>query len=211
MKASAMSRPLRPTFLLVTALLVTSTSAVAEAADPPEAADDTADEAKDDGIDIGGYGGLGVRYARLLHRNTALICVELALLFEHALSIGSSGCGTWMRAEGTTEESEADAIMLNFGGTIVRYHLMATEPISFSVGAAAGAGSIELEQDGDVRRTDSLIVLEPEVGVHTFVADWMRVSAVGAYRIVSGVDTGGVTSSDVSGFSVGINAHFGWF
>lgn len=203
-----MSGPLRPQLLLIVAVLATTSTAV-QAAEPPESSTDAAEE--DDGIDIGGYGGLGVRYARLLSRHSVLACVELALLFEHALSLGTAGCGTWMRADGTTEDKEADGIMLNFGGTVVRYHFMLDRPFNFSVGATAGAGSIELEQGGDVRRTDSLIVLEPEVGVHTFLADWMRVSAVGAYRIVSGVDTGGVTSSDVSGFSVGVNAHFGWF
>lgn len=171
-----------------------------------------AEEDSDDGLDIGGYGGLGVRYGRLLERHTALGCVEIAIFFDRTLSIGPGGCFTFMSAKESTEEVEADRLELDFGGTTFRYHFMIDEPINLSLGLTAGAGSIDLVREpDDVRREDSLIIVEPEVGAHTMATGWMRISAVGAYRFVSGVDTGGVTSSDISGFSLGVNAHFGWF
>ncbi|MFW5739846.1 MAG: hypothetical protein ACOC1F_05725 [Myxococcota bacterium] len=206
-----MSRANRLAAALVALVAASALDVTVAAADEPPRQDDAAAEESDDGIDIGGYGGLGLRYARLLDRNSVLLCLELALLFEQRLSIGTGACSTWMSADGATDASEADGIMLEFGGTIVRYHLFPTDPISLSFGTAVGVGQIDLERDGEVWRTDSIIVVEPEVGAHTMVTDWMRLSAVGAYRIVSGVDTGGVTSGDVSGFSTGINAHFGWF
>ena len=201
----------RTTSLVFGSLLVAGTSSVVAAEDTQlerEAAEVV--DSHDDGIVIGGYGGLGIRYARLLERNTALACVEFAFLFEHSFSVGPGACSTVMSAE-ESAGIDADEVELEFGATTLRYHLMTDEPYSLSLGVMAGPGSIELVRDDGVRRTDSLIVVEPEVGGHILATSWMRVSVVGAYRFVSGVDTGGVTSSDVSGLSFGVNAHFGWF
>jgi hypothetical protein len=192
-------------------LLIAGASGVVQAAESESDSEEAADDS-DDGIDIGGYGGLGARYARLLDRNTVLGCIELAVFFDQTLSIGPGGCSTFMSPEASSEDVEADRLELNFGATTVRYHFMTFDSFNLSLGVTAGAGSIDLVSGvDDVRRTDSLIVVEPEVGAHTMATSWMRVSAVGAYRFVSGVDIGGVTNSDVSGFSVGVNAHFGWF
>lgn len=170
-----------------------------------------AEDDTDDGLDIGGYAGLGVRYGRVIERDTALLCAEAAIFFDSTFSAGPGGCSTFLSADASTENVEAERLEISFAATTFRYHFMVDSPYNVSLGLTAGAGSIELVSGIDeVERTDSLIVVEPEVGAHTLATDWMRLSLVGAYRFVSGVDTGGVTSSDVSGFSVGVNAHVGW-
>lgn len=192
------------------------------------ASDPAADRGTDDGspatligpgdrVAIGGFGSLGMRYARMLDRNTALPCADGGLLIDHAMSIGAGGCGlaTAVDADAVTSRPLVEGrFNFGYGGGIVRYHFLSRELVNVSIGTMVGGGAIvfeEINREDDDPYVDTVFVFEPEAGVHLNVTRWMRVSAVGSYRLVGGADTEDVSNGDLSGIAAGGSVQFGWF
>jgi len=200
-------------------------SAVADPGSPTHA-DPTFDRGAPDGPDVllgpgdrltfTGFGGMDVRYSRMLDRDAAFVCVEGGMILDHALSIGIAGCGlaNEVDAADATGRPYADGrIDLGYGGAAIRYHFMAKEMVNLSVGAIVGAGTISFDdgaQDDD-EYTDGVFVFEPQVGVHLNVTRWMRLAATGGYRVVRGVETDNMDDGALSNLAVGGNVQFGWF
>jgi len=53
--------------------------------------------------------------------------------------------------------------------------------------------------------------VEPQVGAHVNITRWLRLGAVAGYRVVSGMDTKGLSDSDLAGPTVGGQIQAGWF
>jgi hypothetical protein len=168
-------------------------------------------------LKVGGYGGIGVRYARLRGDNGVLTGVEGALLLDHRLAIGVAGY-SWATQQqvGPAASFESPYLHYGFGGLLVRYHVyVPNSPVYVSAAALVGGGAIGLTRswDGDVYRenADIFFVCEPQLGVHVNFTRWMRAGLDAGYRIHSGVGRFGYTESDFNGISLGGNLQFGWF
>jgi hypothetical protein len=108
-----------------------------------------------------------------------------------------------------------------YGGAIVRYHFFSQEMTNVSVGALLGAGGLVIATwDGEGRdwdadyshkRSDAVFVFEPQVGGHMNVTRWLRVGISAGYRLVSGVNTEGLSSGDLAGPTLGGTVMGGWF
>lgn len=167
-------------------------------------------------VKLGGYGGIGVRYARIHGEDGVLTGVEGALLLDHRFAIGVAGY-SWanqqrVRAGGTFVNPY---LHYGYGGLLVRYHVYVPgSPVYFSAAALIGGGAIGLTNtwDGNIYRenSDVFFVCEPQVGIHVNFTRWMRAGLDAGYRVHSGIGKFGYTESDFNGVSLGGNIQFGW-
>lgn len=163
---------------------------------------------------FGGFGGLNVRYTRVLGHDSVWVGGEGALLLNHAFSVGGGGGGIANEIHPTT----GTRLEFGYGGLILRYHFFSSEIVNFAVGGLIGAGSIGVI-DRDVAREDvkweevgeAVFVLEPELGLFLNITRWMRVGVTGGYRFVSGVEKNDLSETDVRGAAGGGAIQFGWF
>jgi hypothetical protein len=175
---------------------------------------------------FGGMGGIGVMYTRIAGKDSPLICGEGAVIIDHALTLGGGGCGVTRLLKAQDYSSVAyddnDRLTFGYGGAIGRYHFRSRKLVNVSVGALVGAGAVTTgswtpkngdnwEDKFDAQRHDAVFVFEPQVGAHMNITRWLRLGAVAGYRIVSGVDTKGLSAGDLSGLTLGGQVQAGWF
>lgn len=166
----------------------------------------------DEEVVHGGFGGLNVRYTRVLGNNAVWVGGEGALLLNHAFSVGVGGGGIANEINPTNQTR----LEFGYGGLVVRYHFFSSEVVNFAVGGLIGAGSIgvhDREQDPDDWKDmgETLFVVEPELGLYLNVTRWMRLGITGGYRFVSGVEKNDLSETDVRGAAGGGSVQFGWF
>ena len=191
---------------------------------PPEAEKPDEDEVDEDApatlfggdqdVVFGGFGGLNVRYTRVLGADSVWVGGEGALLLNHAFSVGAGGGGIANEINPTTQTR----LEFAYGGLILRYHFFSNELVNFAVGGLIGAGSIGVhDRNADPDEIDweevgeTVFVVEPELGLYLNVTRWMRVGVNGGYRFVSGVEKNDLSETDVRGAAGGGSIQFGWF
>lgn len=182
-------------------------------------------------LHVGAYGGLGVAYTRMLHRDGALVSLEGAVLVDHRLSIGLAGYGLSRTPRGPdTLDGNRREFRTGYGGLTLRYAAFAPSfPVYASLGVLVGGGVLGLDSergwddddwddddwDDDGRRRDQRIegyfVTQPDITLHVNATRWLRFGITGGYRFASGVDTFGYASKAMSGAVVGGNIQLGWF
>ena len=165
-------------------------------------------------IVFGGFGGVSVKYTRVLGTDAVMAGGEGAVLLNHALSIGAGGGGIANEINPTAQTR----LSFGYGGLLVRYHFFSSEVVNFAVGTLVGGGGINVyDRNEDPDKVDwektgeAVFVVEPELGLYLNVTRWMRLGASGGYRFVSGVDKNDLSNTDVRGATGGLAAQFGWF
>lgn len=172
---------------------------------------------------IGGFGGVGVMYTRFAGHNAVQVCGEGAVIIDHALTLGGGGCGitTMLNADQYGPYGPNDRINFGYGGAIIRYHLFSNRPINLGIGALIGAGGLTIgtldgsndNGPGNLTRTrsDAVFVLEPQIGGYANLTRWLRVGVTAGYRIVSSVNTQGLSAGDLTAPTLGGVIQAGWF
>lgn len=168
----------------------------------------------DEEVVFGGFGGLNVRYTRVLGNDSVWVGGEGALLLNHAFSVGVGGGGIANEINPTRETR----LEFGYGGLVLRYHFFSSEVVNFAVGSLVGAGGIGVH-DRDAKSDDidweevgeTVFVIEPELGLYLNVTRWMRVGVTSGYRFVAGVDKNDLSETDVRGATGGGSIQFGWF
>ncbi len=191
--------------------------AVPSAPPAPEPETDTPPETLfggDQDVVLGGFGGLNVRYTRVLGADSVWVGGEGALLLNHAFSVGAGGGGIGNEIN-PTGKTRLD---FGYGGLIVRYHFFSSEVVNFAVGGLVGGGAIAVHDRHDnpddidwEKIGETVFVFEPELGLYLNMTRWMRVGITGGYRFVSGVDKNDLSETDVRGAAGGGSVQFGWF
>lgn len=157
--------------------------------------------------EIGGYGGVTFKYARLQGRDAFLAGGELAVLLERRLALGFSGYGSQVQAADPVKNR--DEVIFGYGGAFARYFFLFDSPFQLSAALHTSAGAITSTRADQSQVEDVIFVLEPQVGAHLSLTRWMRVGVEAGYRLLAGVDD--FRRSDFEGFSAGGHLAFGWF
>ena len=207
-------------------------SANSSAAATPKSTPEPAPKVKDQGpptlfdmhgdYAIGGFGGVGVMYTRFAGHNAVQVCGEGAVIIDHALTLGGGGCGitTLLNADQYGPNGPNDRMTFGYGGAIIRYHLFSNRPINLGVGALIGAGGLTIGTlDGSNdngpnltrTRSDAVFVFEPQIGGYANLTRWLRIGVTAGYRIVSSVNTQGLSAGDLSAPTLGGVIQGGWF
>ena len=175
---------------------------------------------------IGGFGGIGVMYTRFAGSGAAQICGEGGVVIDHALTLGGDLCALarTVNAEqyGPAPHDSNDRLGFAYAGLLVRYHFFARRPINLGVGALIGGGKVGIGTWEEKRenywsfsptrgREEVVFVVEPQIGAFANLTRWFRVGVTAGYRIVLGVDTLGLSASDLSAPTLGGTIQGGWF
>lgn len=183
-------------------------------------------------IKVGGYAGLGAAYTRFMGRDSGLMSLEAAFLFDHRLSLGLAGYG-FTRTPGGPDSAlgESQEFGSGYGGLAVRYSVFGNLPVYGTFGVVLGGGAVNLHRDyawndesgwdddweGDHDdawergRFDTFLVVQPEVALNGNITRWLRVGATFGYRFTGGVGRFGLGESDLNGLVAGGNIQLGWF
>ena len=181
---------------------------------------------------LGGYGGLGGAYTRLMGRDSGLMRLEAAFLLDHRLSLGVIGYGFTRTPSGpNATDGTRQQFGAGYGGIAVRYSVFSGLPVYGTFGLVLGAGAIGLHRDNgwddddwgddwddnddgrDLRsvRVDPFLFAQPEVALNANVTRWLRLGATLGYRFTGGVGRFGLEESDINGIVAGGNIQLGWF
>jgi hypothetical protein len=158
--------------------------------------------------EVGGYAGLGFRYAQLGGTDGFIAALEAAVLLNRRYALGLAVGGGF---SGTIAEL-GHPMTTGYAGVVARYHLTFDSPFSVSLGALAGAGGATLDNDDrvdDDSRDDAFFLFEPQLGGHLELTRFARVGIDLGYRVVAGVDR--YPASDLRGFTSGFLVQLGWF
>lgn len=183
-------------------------------------------------IKVGGYAGLGAAYTRFMERDSGLMSLEGAFLFDHRLSLGVAGYGFTRTPRGPLSAGgEAQEFGAGYGGLALRYSVFGNLPVYGTFGVLLGGGAVNLHRDygwddesdwdddwhGDHDdawehgRFDTFLVVQPEVTLNGNVTRWLRLGATLGYRFTGGVGRFDLDESDLNGIVAGGNIQLGWF
>ncbi|MFC1538484.1 hypothetical protein ACFL6H_03595 [Candidatus Latescibacterota bacterium] len=100
----------------------------------------------------------------------------------------------------------------NYGGFEFVYIINSDNLIHYNLYSLFGLGSIELYSTKNINQhNDSFFVFEPAINVIVNVNPMIRIGMGISYRILSGIDTYGIESSDISGIGGTITIKLGNF
>jgi hypothetical protein len=180
---------------------------------------------------FGGYGSIGGGYTRLMGRDSGLVSLEGAFLFDHRLSIGLAGYGFTRTPRGpAASDGSPQQFGAGYGGLAIRYSVFGALPVYGTFGLVLGGGAVNLHDrydwsdesswddgfhdDDDDRRVgkfDAFLFAQPEVALNMNVTRWLRLGANVGYRFTGGVRRFGLSDSDLNGIVAGGNIQIGWF
>jgi hypothetical protein len=167
-------------------------------------------------------------YTRFAGNDRPLVCGEGAVIIDHTFTLGGGGCGIAAVMDGSkygnAPHDDSDRMSFGYGGAIVRYHFFSRHVVNLAIGGLIGAGGLHIstwngigDQSDDTgdnytkKGQDAVFVAEPQIGGFANLTRWLRVGVIGGYRFVSGVETKGLTSKDLSGPTIGGQIQGGWF
>jgi hypothetical protein len=182
-------------------------------------------------IKVGGYAGMGGAYTRFMGRDSGLVSLEGALVFDHRLSLGLAGYGFTRTPSGPLSAAgETQEFGAGYGGLALRYSVFGNLPAYGTFGVVLGGGAVNLHRDygwddeeewddgwdhdddeWDRGRFDTFLVVQPEVTLNANLTRWLRVGATLGYRFTGGVGRFGLGESDLNGIVAGGNIQLGWF
>ena len=175
---------------------------------------------------VGAYGGLGVAYTHMLHRDGVVTDLEVAVLAEHRLSLGLAGYAFSRTPsgphalDGTPQEYAA-----GYGGFLLRYAAFADFPVYASVGMLVGGGVVNLHAADfsssdhhsedccydSYNENEGFFVFQPDISLHANATRWLRFSATGGYRFATAAKRFGYDGAALGGVVVGGSVELGWF
>jgi hypothetical protein len=180
---------------------------------------------------LGGYGGFGGGYTRLIGRDSGLVSLEGAMLFDHRLSIGLAGYGFTRLPRGpAATDGTAQQFSAGYGGLAVRYSVFGNLPVYGTFGLVLGGGAVNLHpkydwaddsnwnddfddrnHDDRAGHFDSFLFAQPEIALNANATRWLRLGATLGYRFTGGIGRFGLSESDLNGIVAGGNIQLGWF
>ncbi len=143
---------------------------------------------------FGVYAGLGTRYTRLAGADGFLLAPEAGFLLDRRLALGLQGGAGW-------SDGDDGRTRLGYALLFARYHFRCdSSTVCLSLAAAGGPGAVS--------GSDTVVLFEPQLGVHLLATRFLRFGADLGYRLVAGADG---DAGDLRGVSAGLNIQLGWF
>jgi hypothetical protein len=199
-------------------LLWFASSALAQDAGAPQKPETEQPEVLISGkVRHGGWGAPVVQISTVRDRAAVFVGGRGGWLINGRFTIGGGGFGLVSDIPAPDAAQPAGASLdleMGYGGLWLEYTLAPARLLHVSIGTLIGGGGLTLtHHDGGSfdGSTDSFFVLEPAVVAELNVASFVRADLGVAYRAISGVNMGGLSYADVSGFSGVVLVKFGKF
>lgn len=146
-----------------------------------------------------------------------------------AIVLGNSFLGAYGLAgidyEQVLLDEEIEQIDLAHGGLWFGYVPLQGAVLHPYASVRAGFGAVNIEianwedylddpnfpfiEDNDL--TDNVFVVSPEVGLELNLTRWFRIAGAAGYRWVDGVNSGGLSNEDFTGWTGSLAIRIGWF
>ncbi len=162
----------------------------------------------------GGYGGPRLAYGRIAGRDAVTVGGEGGWIINHSIILGVAGCGLVSSQPAPGAYASNEDLTLGYGGLMLGYTFFSDRLVHGTLSALVGAGGMGTRSrfGPDTRDlNDAFFVFEPTATVELNVARHFRLGAALSYRLVRGVETDGITNSDLSGLFGSMVLKFGKF
>lgn len=174
---------------------------------------------------IGGYGALGMQYARIDDRDAFVFNARGALVLGHMVSLGFSGSGFFNDVHYESSIATDVSLAGGYGGFFFEPILMPTLPVHVAFPVTIGAGGVALvsvnddnfwEDNYQSEASDAFLVIEPGIEVELNVTQFFRFCVGGYYRYTSDINISHpleyqIPENVLRGFSAGVTFKFGRF
>jgi len=165
----------------------------------------------------GYFGGPVFKITEINNEISYMIGGRAGWVVQHKYSFGLGGYGLISAVQAPLEtrleyNSPNLKMEYNYGGFEFVYIIKSDEFIHYTLYSLVGMGTIELYSPRYFNQhNDSFFVFEPAINVILNVHSILRIGMGVSYRILSGIDTYGIDSSDISGFGGTITIKLGIF
>lgn len=157
------------------------------------------------GFESGGFGAPVVKFSQLDGEFALFVGGRGGWIINHTFVVGGGGYGLVNDID-TNDDGVRD-LEFGYGGLELEYVNSSDELIHFTVYLLIGGGGLS----GTTVNEESVFVLEPALNGELNVTDYFRLHAGAGFRWVSGVDSPGLDSSDLSAFYAQVTLKFGTF
>ena len=181
-------------FLLIAALLAVSSPALAQEESTLVSGE----------FHSGGFGAPVVKFSSAVDKFAVFVGGRGGWIINHTFVLGGGGYGLANDIR-LTDIGTRD-LEFGYGGLELEYINSSDNVFHFTVYTLIGGGGITTDF-GD----DAVFVLEPAVNGELNITTYFRINAGVGYRWVSGVDTPGLSTSDMSAFVGQMSLKFGAF
>jgi hypothetical protein len=163
-----------------------------------------------------GYGVLGVKFTPIQGSFGTLLGGYGGWLINKTLMIGGGGYGLTSQIPSTAPSQVGKNISFGYGGIILEYIGLSDKVFHYAVQGFVGWGGAGYFTPGfgaNFSRfsTTPLMVFEPNVLAELNVTNFLRISAGGGYRFVTGSTLESLSNADLSSYSLSLNIKFGSF
>jgi hypothetical protein len=152
----------------------------------------------------GGFGAPVVKFSSTVDKFAVFVGGRGGWIINHTFVLGGGGYGLAndiRLTDGGTRDLE-----FGYGGLELEYINSSDNLIHFTIYTLIGGGGISTDFG-----EDGVFVLEPSANAELNITRYFRVNAGAGYRWVSGVDTPGLSTSDMSAFVGQLSLKFGAF
>ncbi|UCC84963.1 MAG: hypothetical protein JSW46_08645 [Gemmatimonadota bacterium] len=157
------------------------------------------------GFESGGFGAAVAKFSQIDGEFALFVGGRGGWIINHTVVIGGGGYG--LANDIDTNGDGVRDIELGYGGFELEYVSNSDKLIHFTAYLLVGGGGLS----GTAVIEEAVFVLEPALNGELNVTDYFRFHAGAGYRWVSGVDSSGVGSADLSAFYAQITLKFGSF
>jgi hypothetical protein len=164
-----------------------------------------------------GYGALGFKFTPIQGSFGTLLGGYGGWLINKTLMIGGGGYGLTSQIAATAPGQSGKSISFGYGGVVLEYIGLSDKVFHYAVQGFVGWGGAGYYQPGfntnfSRFRATPLMVFEPSVLAELNVTNFLRLSAGGGWRFVTGASSEDRPSNaDLSNYSISLNVKFGSF
>ncbi len=164
----------------------------------------------------GGFGGPEVKLGPMLGTTGVFVGGRGGWIINHTFVIGGGGYGLVndVRVKDILIDGQPAYLNFGYGGMHLEVIGNSEKIVHYSVQILIGGGGIEYRDSTNSwrdRNSDAVFVLEPAASVEINITNFFRFGLGASYRYVSGVNTPGLSNSDLSNATGTITLKFGTF
>jgi hypothetical protein len=174
-------------------------------------------------IEHGGFGGPVVKFTEIDDEFAVLIGGRGGWIINHSFVIGGGGYGLVNQDIDEREISPDTTIYMTmgYGGIDLEYIASPNDLIHLTISTLIGAGGIDYMmksryndwETGNYANNDgdAFFVFEPGINAELNVMKFFRADLGISYRYINGIETSGLSDSDLNGIAANITLKFGKF
>lgn len=166
-------------------------------------------------LESGGFGAPVVKFTQIDGKFGLLVGGRGGWIMNHTFIIGMGGYGLVNQVDANfIFEGKLIPLTMGYGGFEMEYIYSSNSLVHFSIYLLLGGGGLTYKEYSDWRSpqiSDNFWIAEPAVNIELNISSFFRIDAGIGYRLVSDVNLGDLTNSDIAGVEGILTFKFGKF